>query len=231
MKPYLLQLENIEIQITQKRIRNIHLKISPPNGAVTVSAPLSISQEKIKIFIISKLDWIKKVQLKIRSQKRAPEPKYISGEDHYFFDKKFSLEVLEQKGRARVMIDEDKIILFIKKDFTLKEKKKLFEDFYRNNLKKIIPNYIKKWEEKMNLKVAEFGIKKMKTRWGTCNIKDRRIWINLELAKKPIACLEYIVVHEMVHLLEKNHTKKFFSYMDKFLPNWQNCKIILRSLH
>lgn len=229
LKTYLLELEDITIHITQKRMRNLLIKICSPDATVKISAPFRISQKDIKNFAISKIDWIKKHQLKIRSQKRIPEPKFISGEEHNFFEKTYKLNVIEQQKKPSALINSDKIILYIKKDFTLAQKRKILDDFYRKNLKEIIPNYIKKWEEKMNLRVAKFGIKKMKTRWGTCNIRDKKIWISLELAKKPLACLEYIIVHEMVHLLERKHNKKFFSHMDKFLPNWKECDLQLKT--
>ncbi len=221
-KKYLLQVNQTEILVTQKRIKNIHLKICVIDGLIKVSAPLYLSQDKIKTFVISKFDWILAAQTKLDGQKKFLEKKYINEENHYFFDKNYSLNLIEITGRPKVLIDENNINLFIKSGANLVEKKKLLEKFYRENLQKIIPNYIKKWEEKMNLRVEKFGIKKMKTRWGTCNIRAKRIWINLELAKKPIACLEYIIVHEMVHLFEKNHNKRFYAYMDQFLPNWRD---------
>ncbi len=265
LKGYQLEISEIKIQVTQKKIRSMRLKVCAPDGAIKISVPLRLSQEKIKQFIISKLDWIKTAQIKIRGQKITPKKTYITGEIHAFFDKDYLLEVIETNKKPHVLLTSypspqpspsrgegafrvtpsplegegwgegsnskiyGNIKLFAKKNSTIAQRKKLLDEFYRQNLKKIIPNYIKKWEKKMNLKVLEFGVKEMKTRWGTCNIKARRIWLNLELAKKPLSCLEYIVVHEMVHLLEKYHNKKFFAHMDRFLPKWREFKAILKN--
>ncbi len=230
MQTYQLELEEIKIQVTQKRIKNLHLKICPPNALVKVSAPLRLTQNSIKSFITSRLSWIREKQIKILSQKRLPEKKYLNGEVHSFFGKDYELEILETNSKPFIILTTDKIKLHIRKNFTPSQRQKIISEWHRISLKKIIPNYIKKWEEKMNLRVNEFGIKKMKTRWGTCNIKAKRIWINLELAKKHETCLEYIVVHEMVHLLEKNHNKKFFAHMDNFMPDWRHWKKELKTM-
>ena len=220
----------INFDLIQKRIKNLHIRILPPDGRIKVSAPLYVSLDKILKFVSSKIDWIKSTQTKIQNQKFEPKKKFLDKEFHDFFGKKYLLN-LEEGTKNLVIFDNQKIILKIKNPSTIKKRQKILDDFYRHELKKLIPSYIKKWEEKMNLSVKEFGIKKMKTRWGTCNIRDKRIWINLELAKKPLECLEYIVVHEMVHLLEKNHSKKFYAYMDRFLPDWKEYKKILNVIN
>ncbi len=223
-----INVEGIEINLTQKRIKNLRLRICPPLGEVRISAPLRVSLKSIKKIIISKISWIKEAQIKILSRKKIQELKFISGEKHNFFGEEFLLEIIENSDSVKVFLSEEKIKIHSKKNLTLQQKRKILDEFYRAELKKIIPKFIQKYEQKMLVKVAEFGVKKMKTRWGTCNAKARRIWLNLELAKKPIQCLEFIIIHEMVHLLERNHSKKFYDLMDKFMCDWKIWKEKLR---
>lgn len=225
----LLELQRIKIYITRKKIKNIHLRICIDSSRVTISAPLRLSLEKIEMFALSRIDWIKENRKKVIEQKKKFQKKYVPKEKHYFFDKEYFLEIVEHDEKPFVKVNSTKIKLHVKKNFTLQQKKKLLDDYYRESLKEIIPKYIKKWEKKTSLKVKEFGVKKMKTRWGTCNINDKRIWLNLQLAKMPLACLEYIIVHEMVHLLEKSHNHRFVFFMDKFLPQWRKREEMLKS--
>ncbi|MBU6140018.1 MAG: M48 family metallopeptidase [Proteobacteria bacterium] len=244
-----IEIAGVKILLTQKRIRNLHLRICSPDGEVRVSAPLLYSFAQVREFVLQKIEWIKKGQNQIRNlldegKIRMPS-KFVSGEGHYFFGEKFRLEVIKNSSKNEVMLslskhdlqgpkspfdklrvtsslDENVIKLHVKGQSNFKQREKLLDDFYRKNLKEIIPQLIAKYEEKMNVKVAEFGVKKMKTRWGTCNVRARRIWLSLELAKKSIKHLESTVVHEMVHLLERKHSKRFYNLMDQFMPEWRN---------
>jgi len=216
-------INEIEIELQRKRMKYLRIRILGSDGQVRVSAPKSVSIEFITSFITSRIPWIKEQQNKIRSKVRPQPLQYISGEHHNFFGKKYLLELAEQ-GRTKIDFDSSIITLRIKENSTLKQREKTLENFYRSELKKLIPGYIEKLEPVMNVKVKEFGIKKMKTRWGTCNTRAQRIWINLELAKKPVECLEYIIIHEMTHLLEHSHNKRFFALMDRFMPHWRICK-------
>lgn len=224
----LIQVCGIDVLITRKKIRNLNLRVSVPDGDVKVSAPFLCSDERIYKFISQKLDWIKNSQnhirnLKLRGEIKLP-PKFLSGEEHYFFGKRFALLVFKNSLSNSVEINQDKIELYVKGQSNFSQRQKILDDFYRKNLRAIIPDLIAKYEEKIGVKVAEFGIKKMKTRWGTCNIVDRRIWLNLELAKSSLDFLESIVVHEMTHLIEKNHNKNFYNLMDGFMPSWRLCQ-------
>jgi predicted metal-dependent hydrolase len=216
-----INVEGIEINLTQKRIKNLRLRICPPLGEVRISVPLRVGLKSIKKIIISKISWIKEAQIKILNRKKIQELKFISDEKHNFFGEEFLLEIIENSDSTKVFLSGEKIKIHSKKNFTLQQKRKILDEFYRAELKKIIPRFIQKYEQKMRVKVEEFGVKKMKTRWGTCNARARRIWLNLELAKKPIQCLEFIITHEMVHLLERNHSKKFYELMDKFMSDWK----------
>lgn len=223
-------IDGVEIEIVQKRMKNMNLRIYPPQGRVRVAAPTRLSFKAIQAFIISKIVWIKAKQIEVKNRKIAPKLEFISGENYSFFGKKYLLEVLENQPKNAVKLEDEVIKICGKKTLNIKEREKLLDGFYRVELRKIIPQYIAIYQEKMLVNVAEFQIKKMKTRWGTCNSKVRRIWISLELAKRPIECLEFIIVHEMTHLLERKHNKRFYALMDKFLPSWRECEKQLRQL-
>lgn len=216
-----LEIDGIIFNITQKKIRNLHLKIKPPHGEALVSAPMRFSLTQITRFILSKIEWVKKSQISIINKKIIPNPKFKDGEKHLLFGKEFDLKIIEKSSKKAALIQGNIIEIHLKKTSTIQERSALLDKLYRQELQKAIPDFIEKYEEKMNLSINECRIKKMKTRWGTCNLKDKRIWIALELAKKPMECLEMIIVHEMTHLFERKHNKRFYKLMDDFLPNWR----------
>lgn len=220
--------EEIAVKLLQKRIKNIHLRICMPHGEVRVSAPLWVGLNEIKKFISSKIDWIKAKQIEVKNRKLAPPLKFVSGEKHFLWGKEFELQVLENSGENAVLFEQNFLELRLKKSANQTEAKKLIEDFYRQQVLQIAPNLIAKYEKKLGKKISKFGVKKMKTRWGSCNPKDRRIWLNLELAKKPMECLDFIVAHEMAHLLQANHSKKFYAALDGLLPEWRVADKILK---
>lgn len=218
-------IDDIQIEVIKKKnIKNLNLSVYPPDGKVKITVPIKMNEETIKKLISSKLPWIRKQQAKIREIEWQPERKYVSGESHYFLGKAYLLNVIYANKKQRVEIIKSQINLYVREGSTEEERKKVMIEWYRNELKKHIPGLIKKWEDKMGVSVNSWGVKLMKTRWGTCNPKAKRIWINLELAKKSFACLEYIVVHEMVHLLERYHNKRFYDLMGHFMPNWKEIK-------
>lgn len=223
-------LGDIKIELVQKNIKNVHLSIMPPHGEVRVSVPLHLSVETIRLYIISKLSWIKREQKKIRSQARESKREFINKETHYFQGRKYLLKVIEGNQPAKVVLRKSFIHLYIKPETSTEQRQIIFEKWYRSQLNEIVPTLIKKWEKVIGVKVADFIIRRMKTKWGTCNIEAKRISLNLELAKKPIECLEYIVVHEMVHLLERHHNDRFLAYMNKFIPRWKYLKEELNKL-
>lgn len=163
-------------------------------------------------------------------QKREGAKSYSSRESHYFLGKRYLLKVLESDRKSSVLINHCNIILNVRPNFSIQQRQILLQEFYRKQLKEISLKMIRNWEKKMNVKVADVGVRKMKTRWGSCNQKLKKIHLNLELAKKPLQCLEYIIVHEMTHLLERKHNEKFIAYMNKFLPNWKSYKEELNRL-
>lgn len=220
-----ISVSGIEIEVIKKNIKNIHLSVHPPNGRVRLATPDDTDDDAIRLFVISKLDWIRKQQRELQEQERISARQYLSGESHYYLGERYLLNVLYTKGRQTVEIAGKKEMnLFIRKNSTIEQRERVMNEWYREQLKSIIPNYISKWEKKMDVQVKDWGVRRMRTKWGSCNIQDKRIWLNLELAKKSPHCLEYVVVHEMVHLLERNHNERFRAYMDKFLPNWRAIK-------
>ncbi len=225
-----IEIAGIRIFLTQKKIRNLHLRICPPNAEVKVSAPFRFTFFQIEKFILEKLEWIKKSQEKIqkmRDEGKIQMPlKFVSGEEHYLSGEKFKLTVFKNADFNKISFGENVVEIWVKGQSRLDERQKLFDDFYREHLLKKIPQLIEKYEEKMGVKVAKFKIRKMKTRWGSCNFIERKICFNSELAKKPPKFLEMIVVHEMVHILEKNHNRRFYSLMDVFMPNWKESKLL-----
>lgn len=227
-----IKVEGIEIDVIKKNIKNLYISVLPPSGSVRVSAPLKMNDEVIKSFIMSKIPWIIKSQSRFKNQAVQAvqiERKYVSGESIYLWGRRYELKVEYVKTACKIDIIDDKLYFCVREKSTIKQRQSALDEWYRTQLKEQIPPIFEKWQDILGVKVLEFRIKKMKTRWGTCNINDKRIWLNLELAKKPPECLEYVVVHELVHLLERNHNKVFKAYMDKFLPDWRNIKDELNS--
>jgi len=219
-----INLGNINIDVVLKDIKNVHLSVLPPLGKVRISAPNRMNLETIRMFAITKLAWIKSQKSKMLKQEREGVKNYVSRESHYFLGKRYLLKVVEFNHKPRVLINHNNIILNVKPNSTSEQRQILLQEWYRCQLKEIAIKMIKKLERKMNVKVSEVAIRKMKTRWGSCNNKSKKIHLNLELAKKPLQCIEYIVVHEMVHIIERKHNERFLAYMNKFLPNWKACK-------
>lgn len=222
---------DIEIEVIRKDIKNIHLSIHPPKGRVRIATPRKMSDEAVRLFAISKLSWIKKQQKHFDGQERHSPRELVSGESHYFLGQRYLLKVSETKGIQRVKMKNKKTIsLFVKKNNTMLTRERVLNQWYRQELKKIIPDIISKWEQILGVKVRDWGIKLMKTKWGTCNSSDQRIWINLDLAKKSLKCIEYILVHEMIHLIEKNHNEKFRKLLNSNFPNWQAVRSELNAI-
>ncbi len=223
---------DIEIQLIKKNIKNLHLSVLPPDGKVRISAPKKLNDEAVRLFVVSKLSWIKKQRAKFQKQERQPERDFVSGESHYFLGERYLLNVIcTNKRKLGVEVrNKTYLDLFVRENSNKEQRQKVMREWYRSELKAMIPPLIEKWEPIIGVKVESWGVKLMKTRWGSCNTTAKRIWLNLELAKKNPAYLEYIVVHEMVHLLERLHNERFVAYMDKYLPNWQSTKAALNGL-
>jgi predicted metal-dependent hydrolase len=213
------------LEIIRKNIKNVHLSVHPPDGRVRLAVPEKMDEEAIRLFAISKLSWIKKQKAKFHEQDRQSPREFVSGESHYYLGTRYILNVIESTGKQYIEFKNNKYInLYVKPNTSIEKREKIITKWYRDQLKMMIPEYIEKWQDIMGVTVNEWGVKLMKTKWGTCNTEAKRIWINLELIKKNPRCLEYIIVHEMVHLLERTHNNRFTAYMDKFLPNWKSIR-------
>jgi predicted metal-dependent hydrolase len=224
-----IQIQEIPITITWKEIKNVHLSVIPPKGNVRISAPLKMKRENIRAFAISKLDWIRKNQLKFKNQNREPSREYIEKESHYLLGTRYLLKIEESK-KSSITIQNSRLLLQVPKDTKWEKKKQLFTEYYRQKLLEVVEELVSKWIPLISVPEFEISIRIMKTRWGTCHPSKKKIWLNLELAKKPIPCIEYVLVHEMVHLLEKNHSKRFIRNMDRYIPTWRELKMELNNL-
>ena len=217
-----ISIRGLPVDVVRKGIKNLHLGVYPPHGRVRVAAPLAVSDEAVRLAVIGKLGWIKRQRARFEGQPRQSKREMVSGESHYFLGQRYRLNVEVQNGPARVAIrNKRKIDLFVREGSDTAKRERVLHAWCRRQLKALIPPLISQWEAAMGVKVAEWGVKQMKTKWGACNVEARRIWLNLELAKKPVQCLEYIIVHEMAHLLERHHNDRFTKLMDSFLPQWR----------
>ena len=221
-KQYTLDIQELSVDVRHKQIKNLHLSVYPPDGQVRVSAPTYMSSESVRLAVINKLSWIRRQQRKYQAQERQSEREMVSGESHYYQGQRYLLNVVENQAPPEVHLRNSRELELKVRPGTDRDKREaILNEWYRARLKEQIPPMIKKWEAVVGVKVADWRVKRMKTRWGTCNVLDRRIWLNLELAKKPPTCLEYIIVHEMVHFLERHHNERFIGLMDQFMPKWR----------
>lgn len=213
---------DLVVDVVRKDIKNLHLSVYPPDGRVRVSAPLRVDDEAVRLAVISRLTWIKRQQAKFEGQERQSAREFVSGESHYYQGNRYLLNVVYHDAPPKVVLrNKTTLDLFVRTGSDTAKRERVLLAWYRHELKEMVPPLIAKWEAIIGVQVVEWRIKRMKTRWGTCNIQARRIWLNLELAKKPPHCLEFIVVHEMVHLVERLHNDRFVAYMDKFMPQWR----------
>lgn len=222
----LITVSGIDVQVNKKNIKNMHLSVKPPLGNVVVSAPLLMSQKSIENFVRLNSGWIKKQQEKFINQSRMTARQYVSGETYYIFGKQFFLEFVSASKKS-FKIDGNKIVLGMKADSTVEQREKFVREKFRQILIEQLERLIPKWEKTTNLYCESFKTKYMLTRWGTCNSKAKRIWINLQMVEKPLDCLEYIILHELIHLKISNHGKDFINMMNQFMPDWKDRKNLL----
>ena len=225
-----IKLGNITIDVEIKDIKNVHLSVYPPSGRVRIAAPLRMDLGTIRIYAISKLAWIKMQQHKFLTQVREAPREYLNKESHYFLGKRYQLKVIELDAPPLVKVKHNTIELYVRPNSDIRKRQVIMDEWYRQQLKQLAPPVIEKWEKTMGVSINEFAIKKMRTRWGTCNREAKRIWLNLELAKKPFHCIEYIIVHELAHMLERTHNEKFIAIMGNLLPEWKHLKNELNKL-
>ncbi len=216
-----LQLGDIAVDVVLKDIKNVHLSVYPPTGRVRISAPSRMSLDTIRVFAISKLGWIKQQQKKLQEQARETPREYLECESHYVWGKRYLLTVAEIDQPPMVELMHNRMLLSLRPGTSESKRQAIVEEWYREQLKQAVPSLVAKWEPLMGVQVARFFVQRMKTKWGSCSPGTHSIRLNTDLAKKPRECLEYIVVHEMVHLLEPTHNSHFISLMDRFMTKWR----------
>lgn len=224
-----IKIGEVEIDVTFKDIKNLHLSVHPPIGRVTISSPEIYSLEKVKIYAATKLGWIKKEQRKFQAQNREPQRQYKNQESHYLFGDRYLLK-LQQSSRNKVELNGKKLIIHSTHLTDIALLQKTLYAFYRKELRKYLDKRIQQYAAEMPLPIPAFKIRTMKTKWGSCTTDADRLWFNIELAKKPLDCIDYVVVHELVHLLERHHNKRFVLLMDQYYPTWRTQKKVLNEL-
>lgn len=220
-----IEVAGIDIEVVRKEIKHLHVGVYPPHGRVRVAAPLRLADEAIRLAIVSRLGWISRQQERFEQQVRQSQRELLTGESHYFQGRRYLLDVRERMGPQGVQLANNTTMrLQVRPGADRDARDAVLQRWYRQRLCEQLPGLLAKWEPKVGRTVTDVRIKRMKTLWGSCNAGERRIWLNLELAKKPIACLEYLLVHEMVHLIERHHTERFRELMDTLLPSWKLCR-------
>jgi predicted metal-dependent hydrolase len=225
-----LRLGEIAVDVVLKDIKNVHLSVYPPSGSVRISAPLRMSLDTIRSFAISKLGWIKNQQKKIRAQERETPREYLDRESHYVWGKRYLLKLIARTEAPRVVLKHKNLFLHVHPLANVEEKHTIIDRWYRKQIRKALPPLISKWESLTGVKVERVFVQRMKTKWGSCNKTAQTIRLNTDLAKKPRECLEYIVVHEIIHILEPTHNSTFLSLMDLFMPQWRHYRNLLNQL-
>ena len=225
-----IELGGVVLDIVKKDIQNIHLSVYPPTGRVRLAAPARMKLDTIRLFAISKLGWIKQQQRKLREQERESPREYLNRESHYVWGRRVLLKLVEADVPASVQLRHSKLLLSVRPGTDEAAREAIVSNWYRQILKAEMTPLIAAWEPRLKVKVSRFYVQHMKAKWGSCNPTASTLRLNTELAKKPKACLEYVVVHEMSHLLEPTHGPRFLALMDRFMPAWREARELLNSL-
>lgn len=215
-------MRGIDVEIVYKDIKHLHIGVYPPDGRVRVAAPGRLGDSDVHLAVVHRLPWIKRQRQLLADAVRQSEREMVTGESHYVWGRRHRLRVIERPGRAHVEVDGDRLLLYMPVGTDITMRTAVLQQWQRDQLRERLPDLIARWESVVGRTVAEWRIKRMKTRWGSCNPAASRLWFNLELAKKHPDCLEYVVVHEMTHLRERGHGKRFTALMDEFLPDWRS---------
>ncbi|MBO0728492.1 MAG: M48 family metallopeptidase [Acidimicrobiaceae bacterium] len=222
-----LTVRGIDVDVVYKDIKNLHIGVYPPLGRVRVAAPERLDDDQVWLAVIQRLPWIKRQREQFQSAQRQTEREMVTGESHYVWGVRRRLKVIERRGRTHLEVDADRLLLYVPAGTNPEERRDALDRWYRERLRHALPAVIATWEKRLELTVPRWTIRRMKTKWGSCNRETRHIWFNLELAKKHPDCLEYIVVHEMMHYLERNHGERFTKLMDLHMPEWRRRRDIL----
>lgn len=219
-----MQVGGVKVQVVRKPIKNLHLGVYPPNGRVRVAAPLAVSNDAVRLAVVDKLGWVNRQKKKFANQPRQSARGMVTGESHYFLGRAFRLRLVKMKrgpGAEAVRRSRSFLELAVPPAAGVGQRRLVLDRWYREQLRAVAEPLLKKWQEALGVEVANWGIKKMKTKWGACNASAGRIWLNVELMKVPRECIEYVVVHELAHLVVDRHDERFQLLMTKSLPNWR----------
>lgn len=225
-----IQLGDIVIAVTRKKIKNVHLSVHPPTGRVTLAAPTETRLEVARAYAISKLGWIREQQAKLLDQARETPRQFIERESHYLWGRRYLLTVVEQNVKPCVKLDHKRITLSVRTGSSAEKRAEVVHEWHKSLLHKVVPSIIKKWEAKLDVRVNGYFLQRMKTKWGSCNHRAGHIRFNTELVKKPKDLLEYVIIHEMIHLIEKTHSDRFVSLLDEYYPSWREARAELNEL-
>ncbi len=217
-----LTVRGIDIDVVYKDIKNLHIGVYPPMGRVRVAAPKSLDDDHVRLAVVQRLPWIKRQRDELQAVQRQSEREMVTGESHYVWGSRHRLKAIERPGRAHFELDGERLLLYVPHETAADHRRQLLDRWYRAQLRMAIPGLIATWEPVMGVSVPRWSIRRMKTKWGSCNRETGHIWFNVELAKKHPSCLEYIAVHEMTHHLERNHGQRFTTLMDSFMPEWRS---------
>lgn len=225
-----IKLGDLAIRVTRKEIKNVHLSVHPPTGRVTISAPQRLSLDILRAFAITRLGWIRDQQRKLRAQERETRRDYVDRESHYLWGRRYLLRYIEQNVPPSIEVRGNRLVLQVRSGTTKAQRRDLFEQWYRLQLREAVGDLIDKWQERLGVILAGVHIQRMRTKWGSCNADRRTIRLNTDLARKPRQCLEYIFVHELIHFRVRRHDERFMRLMDAHLPNWRHLRQLLNSL-
>lgn len=225
-----MEVGSLKIRVVRKDIRNIHLAVYPPNGIIRLASPRNVSQDTLRLFVVSKIGWIRKQQRKFQRQDREGKKEYAQRESHYYLGRRYLLKTIEKKARPVISTSNKYIVIQVRPKTSPKKKRQLLDQWYRGQMKQVVEPLIEKWEQRIKVEASAWSIRKMRTKWGSCNTESKRILLNPELVKKPVECIEFVIAHELVHLLERKHNERFLSHMDRLMKNWKTVRGKLNQL-
>ncbi len=217
-----IQIGDMTVQVVYKDIKHIHLSVHPPAGAVRIASPLRMDLETLRVFAVTKLAWIRQQQQRLQGQVRQTPREFIDRESHYVWGKRYLLRVEEHVAPAVIELQHSTLVLHVRPGTPTSQRDELLDGWYRQQVRAEVDTLLARWQPTLGVAASHYGVRRMKTKWGTCNTQSRSLLFNSELAKKPAICLEYIVVHELVHLLEPSHNARFVALMDRFMPGWRS---------
>jgi predicted metal-dependent hydrolase len=225
-----IEIGDMKIRLTRKVVKNVHLSVHPPGGRVTLTAPENTRLEVARAYAITRLDWIRRQQQKLRNQARETPRQFVERESHYLWGRRYLLSIEQREVKPSVKVDHRRITLTVRSGSHRPKRQEILHHWHKDLLHQFIRPVIKKWEPKLGVHVHAYYLQRMKTKWGSCNHRDGNIRLNTELVKKPKDLVEYVIVHEMTHLLEPTHNERFISLLTSHFPYWREARAELNQL-